>query len=564
MTQSSVTAKIVKLLCCLVLVIPCAVIAQSTSSAKKKSDVISGQSTSGKPAAAPAKDNVATNKGQTAPAEQEADQIVAVVNKDVITQSELNIELRKAKQELTAQKIQLPPDDLLGAQVLQRLLTEKLIGQEAARLKLVVTDQNLQLATESIAERNKLTVAQLRKQVEVTGLTWSEYQNNLKKEILLDRLRQRVVESNSLVSDSEVDAFLREQTARQAGGLAPLGRPPAPGEAEAADVQQQAAAPQNQPLAIALSQILVRVPDGASKEEVAAKRKKIEDILALLKSGQSFETVAAGMSEGPEAMRGGQLGARPIEGWPDLFVNAVIKLGNGQISGIIQSGNGFHILKVLARSDTAPPQQQSAAKAGKPGKNTKDSGAAPVTSQKQASGQNAQPGRPPQGPVVIGESKGPMPVQQTKARHILIKTSPVMTDELALQRLKDIRDRLIVGKESFSDLAKRFSNDASAPQGGELGWLNPGDTVPPFERAMNQLQIGEISQPVQSQFGWHLITVDDRRTEDMADQFRRNQVRQYLYQKRSETAFEDWILQLRNQSYIDNRLEKRLKQQATE
>ena len=157
-----------------------------------------------------------------------------------------------------------------------------------------------------------------------------------------------------------------------------------------------------------------------------------------------------------------------------------------------------------------------------------------------------------------------MPVQQTKARHILIKTSPVMTDELALQRLKDIRDRLIVGKESFSDLAKRFSNDASAPQGGELGWLNPGDTVPPFERAMNQLQIGEISQPVQSQFGWHLITVDDRRTEDMADQFRRNQVRQYLYQKRSETAFEDWILQLRNQSYIDNRLEKRLKQQATE
>jgi peptidyl-prolyl cis-trans isomerase SurA len=149
-----------------------------------------------------------------------------------------------------------------------------------------------------------------------------------------------------------------------------------------------------------------------------------------------------------------------------------------------------------------------------------------------------------------------MPVQQTQARHILLKSSAVMTDDVARQRLADIRQRIVQGGESFSDLAKRFSNDASAPQGGDLGWLNPGETVPPFEKAMNALKIGEVSVPVQSQFGWHLILVEGRRTQDMADQFLRNQVRQRLFIQRSEAEFDAWLQRVRNQSYIDNRLEK--------
>jgi peptidyl-prolyl cis-trans isomerase SurA len=149
-----------------------------------------------------------------------------------------------------------------------------------------------------------------------------------------------------------------------------------------------------------------------------------------------------------------------------------------------------------------------------------------------------------------------MPVQQTQARHILLKSSAVMTDDVARQRLADIRQRIVQGGESFSDLAKRFSNDASAPQGGDLGWLNPGETVPPFEKAMNALKIGEVSAPVQSQFGWHLILVEGRRTQDMADQFLRNQVRQRLFIQRSEAEFDAWLQRVRNQSYIDNRLEK--------
>jgi peptidyl-prolyl cis-trans isomerase SurA len=135
-----------------------------------------------------------------------------------------------------------------------------------------------------------------------------------------------------------------------------------------------------------------------------------------------------------------------------------------------------------------------------------------------------------------------------------------MTPEIAKQRLEQVRERIVDGKESFSDLAKRFSNDSSAPLGGSLGWLNPGETVPPFEQAMKKLKIGEVSEPVQTSFGWHLSVVDERRTQDMAEQFQRNQVRQRLFAQRSEASFETWLQHVRNQSYIDNRLEKSQRQ----
>ena len=156
--------------------------------------------------------------------------------------------------------------------------------------------------------------------------------------------------------------------------------------------------------------------------------------------------------------------------------------------------------------------------------------------------------------------QGPMNVQQTRAHHILIKTSEIVPDDIARQKLTQLYDRIVKGGEPFEDLAKRFSNDASAPQGGDLGWLNPGETVPPFEQAMNALKIGEVSQPVKTQFGWHIIRVDDRRTQDIAEQFQRNQARQRLFQQRAESSFEAWLQQVRNQSYIDNRLEKRQRQ----
>lgn len=455
--------------------------------------------------------------------ERDADTIVAVVNKEVITRRELDARLRLAKRDMAAQRIQMPPDNVLEPQVLQRLITEKLELQEGRRLNIQITPAMINAAIETIAKRNNATVAQIRQQLQASGVPWSDYENLIRRELLLERLRQTVVDRTILITDAEVDAFLREQKAREAGGLPAVRPTPAPAPPPPPPPKPKAV----QPAIMGIAQILVRVPEGSSPDEVAVLRKKAQDLLARVRKGESFESVAKASSDGPEASLGGDLGVRPLNGWPDLFLKAVANVPDGRISNIIQSPNGFHILKVVGRAGGEPPPQA----------------------------QQAPPPPAPTGPDTQ-LPKGPMPVQQTQARHILLKSSAVMTDDVARQRLADIRQRIVQGGESFSDLAKRFSNDASAPQGGELGWLNPGETVPPFEKAMNALKIGEVSAPVQSQFGWHLILVEGRRTQDMADQFLRNQVRQRLFIQRSEAEFDAWLQRVRNQSYIDNRLEK--------
>ncbi len=455
--------------------------------------------------------------------ERDADTIVAVVNKEVITRRELDARLRLAKRDMAAQRIQMPPDNVLEPQVLQRLITEKLELQEGRRLNIQITPAMIDAAIETIAKRNNATVAQIRQQLQASGVPWSDYENLIRRELLLERLRQTVVDRTILITDAEVDAFLREQKAREAGGLPAVRPTPAPAPPPPPPPKPKAV----QPAIMGIAQILVRVPEGSSPDEVAVLRKKAQDLLARVRKGESFESVAKASSDGPEASLGGDLGVRPLNGWPDLFLKAVANVPDGRISNIIQSPNGFHILKVVGRAGGEPPPQA----------------------------QQAPPPPAPTGPDTQ-LPKGPMPVQQTQARHILLKSSAVMTDDVARQRLADIRQRIVQGGESFSDLAKRFSNDASSPQGGDLGWLNPGETVPPFEKAMNALKIGEVSAPVQSQFGWHLILVEGRRTQDMADQFLRNQVRQRLFIQRSEAEFDAWLQRVRNQSYIDNRLEK--------
>jgi len=460
--------------------------------------------------------------------ERDADTIVAVVNREVITRRELESRVRIAKRELAAQRVQAPPDAVLEPQILQRLITEQLEQQEAQRLKIDVTEQMVQSALETIAKRNNATVAAMRQQVQAAGIPWADYTSMIRREILLERLRQSVTDGTILVSDSEVDAFLREQKARKDGNLPVIKRPEPPPAPKPPPPKPQAATP----AIMGIAQILVRVPEGSSEEEVKALRAKAQGLLARVRKGESFEAVAKAQSDGPEASRGGDMGVRLVSDWPDLFLKGVAGVPDGRISNIIQSGNGFHILKVIGRAGGTPP--------------------APPQPKPQAAPAPGTPGGP--------APTGPMPVQQTQARHILIKTTAVMTDDMARQRLDQIRQRIVQGGESFSDLAKRFSNDSSAPQGGELGWLNPGETVPPFEKAMNALKEGEVSVPVQSQFGWHLIVVDGRRTQDMADQFLRNQVRQQIFAQRSTAAFDAWLQQVRNQSFIDNRLEKSQRQ----
>lgn len=476
---------------------------------------------------------------KTAPApqgEQFVDGIAAVVDKDVITLRELRDASVRISSELKSRGIQVPDDQTLQHQVLQRLIMERVQRHEADRLGIRVDDAQVDQAIQTIASRNKISVAQLRGEIEKSGTNWDAYRKSLRDEIRTDRLRQRAVDSTIVISDTEVDAFLKDQRRNPAFGAAPQAQqqPQPQPQAQPEPAPEQAAAPSG-PMLYALAQILVRVPEGSSPEQLAVLRKKAEDILARAKRGDDFASLAAASSDGPEALQGGVMGVRPLDGWPDLFVKAIGNLQKGQVSNLIQSGNGFHIIKVMDRG-TAQPAPSRTARAPAP---------TPAP----------QPAARPQAPAQQGTTK----VMQTRARHILIKTSTVMSDETARQRLEQVRQRLVSGGAKFEDMARQYSQDATAPQGGELGWLNPGETVPPFEAAMNALKPGEISPPIQSPFGWHLIEVEERREHDATDDLARMKARQILFERRAQPAFEDWLEQLRAQAYVDNRLEKQQK-----
>ena len=463
---------------------------------------------------------VAQETGQadtpTPPTAAFVDGIAAVVNQNVITLRQLDVETRSVQKQLQQQNIPVPDHQTLQRQVLQRLISQELERQEAVRLNVVVTDGHVDNAVQTIAQRNNLTPEQLRNEIETTGLSWDAYLKDLRQEVQLDMLRQRAVDNTIIISDAEVDAFLRTE-----GRAMALMSPQQDRQPQAAE-QPRASGPSM----LGLAQILVVVPEGASRAQLAELRQKAESLLASVRGGADFAGVAAASSDGPNALDGGNLGVRPTEGWPDLFIEATRGLGEGQVSDIVQSGNGFHILKVLATGPTGAPATSLPAPE------------APMPAQQPS----AQAG-------------GQMLVTQTHARHILIKPSQVVTDEQAEQRLLLLRERLRHG-EDFAELARQHSEDTSAPLGGDLGWLTPGETVPAFEQAMDRLEPGQISEPVQSQFGWHVIQVLERRTKDMEDEFKRMQARQILFQRRVEPALEDWLSQLRGQAYIENRLDR--------
>ncbi|ARP96372.1 peptidylprolyl isomerase [Bordetella genomosp. 13] len=476
-------------------------------------------------APAPAASKPGSQQPAPAPAaapqgEQFVDGIAAVVNKDVITLREVRDESRQAVTDLQRRGIQVPDAETLQRQVLQRLIMDRLERQEADRLGIRVDNAQVDQAVTMVATRNKLTVDQLRAEVQKSGVSWEEYRRTLRDEIRMDRLRQRTVDSSIVITDADVDAFLKDQARSQGGQFT---------GAAAAPSQPQAAA-SGGPVSLTLAQILVRVPEGSSPEAIAALRKKAEDLLARARKGEDFGSLAAASSDGPEALQGGQMGTRPLDGWPDLFIRAAGSLQGGQVADLVQSGNGFHILKVVQRSGGSAPQAP---------------GQQPV----------AQPGAP-FGADTQGR-QGPVRVTQTHARHILIKTSAVMSDQQARDRLEQVRQRIVAGGTSFEAMARQYSQDGTAPQGGDLGWVNPGDMVPTFEAAMNALDAKQISQPVQSPFGWHLIQVLERREQDVTDEMHRLQARQILFERRAGPAFEDWLETLRGQAYIDNRLEKR-------
>lgn len=402
------------------------------------------------------------------------DRIVAVVNDEVITQYELRSRLDSALGQLQRQGMSSPPRNVLEKQVLERLVMDKVQLQQARDMGLRIDDAQLEQALQRIAAGNNLSLAQFRAVLEKDGIAFASFREEIRAEITIARLREREVESKIFISDGEVDNYLASPSVQ--GGT---------------EEEYQ------------LAHILLRAPESASPEQIQKLRAKAEQMLERSSKGEDFAQLAAAYSDAPDGMKGGNLGWRSLDRLPTMFAEASLKLKVGEVSPVLRSSNGFHLIKLLAKRGGGAVQA----------------------------------------------------VEQTHARHILIKVNEVVSESEARHKLESLHARIKHG-ENFAELARLFSQDGSASKGGDLGWIYPGDTVPEFERAMNLLAPGELSQPVQSPFGFHLIEVLDRRIQDVSSERRRAAARQTLRERKRDEAYQDWLRQARDRAYVEIRLEE--------
>lgn len=403
------------------------------------------------------------------------DRIVAVVNNDVITRNDLDERYRFITLQLKQQGTPQPPRDVLEKQVLDRLVTSHVQLQLARETGLRVDDSELDRALNRIAQENKLALPQLRAALEKDGIPFPKFRDDIRNEIILARLRQREVDNKIVVTEGEIDTFINAQQGQAERGVE-----------------------------YNLSHILVTVPENASPEQIQARRGRAEQALQQIKSGADFRQATAAFSDAPDALQGGALGWRDGARLPTLFLDALKPLQAGEVSPLLRSANGFHILRLNDRRGSTA--------------------------------------------VVM--------VRQTRARHILIKTNELVPEAEARRRLEVLRERLD-HKGDFAELARLHSEDASGAKGGDLGWLSPGDTVPEFEGAMNALEPGPISTPVKTPFGWHIIQVIERRDEDMSRDRQRHAAQMALRARKSDESYQEWVRQLRDRAYIEYRLEER-------
>jgi peptidyl-prolyl cis-trans isomerase SurA len=405
----------------------------------------------------------------------EADRIVAVVADEVVTYQELRAKLTSALKQLQKQGTPLPPKDVLEKQMLERLIMDRVQLQFARETGLRVDDIQLDQAIGRIAGNNKMNMQQFRAALEKDGLTYPAFREDIRGEMTMVRLREREVDSKIIISDGEIDNYLANQKT-QTGG---------------AEEYQ-------------IAHILLRAPESASPEQLQKLRQRGEQALKRAQGGENFAVLTAAFSDAPDALQGGDLGWRALSRLPSLYADVAGKLQTGQVSELLRSSAGFHIVKLIAKRGGA----------------------------------------------------GPASIQQTNARHILIRINEIVSEPEARRKLENVRERIANGVD-FAEQARLYSQDGSAAKGGDLGWLNPGDTVPEFERAMDALKPNEVSPVIQSQFGMHLIQVLERRERDVSAERQRGVARQTLRDRKLDEAYQDWLRQLRDRTYVENRLEEK-------
>jgi peptidyl-prolyl cis-trans isomerase SurA len=409
----------------------------------------------------------------------EVDRIIAVVNDEAITAFELRARLATVERQLRGQNVQLPPREVLERQLLERMITDRVQLQFARETGLRISDIELDAAMRRIADGNRLSLQDFRAALERDGVAWVKFREEIRDEILLSRVRDREVESRIIVSDGEIDNY--------------LANPDQGGSAGNIEVQT--------------AHIVLRVPEQASPDQLMRIGARAQAALDQIRRGENFAKVAASHSDAPDGLSGGAMGARPLDSLPALYADAVKNLKPGEVSDILRSPAGFHIVMLIARTGATSP-------------------------------------------------KGAVALKQTRARHILIKVNEIVSEAEARRKLVALKERLDNGAD-FADLARLHSNDLSAAKGGDLGWLYQGDTVPDFEKAMDALKLNQTSEPVQSPFGFHLIQVLERRTEDATAERQRLAARQVLRERKSDEAYQDWVRQMRDRAYVEYRGEDR-------
>ncbi|QAU24082.1 peptidylprolyl isomerase [Dyella sp. M7H15-1] len=397
---------------------------------------------------------------------QPIDRIVAVVEDNVILQSELNDAVATIQQQYASQPGQLPPIDVLRRQVLDRLILMKLQLQRADDQGVRVSDSEVDQAVQNVAAQNKMTPDQLHAAVEQNGLSYAAFRQQLHDQLVVQKLHQNVVHDSVSVTNSEIDNLLNSPSYKS-------------GEVHLAHIQ-------------------ISIPSGATAADIQAAQNKAEQALAAVKGGMNFKAAAIRFSDAQDALDGGDLGWRRLDEVPAAFVDTVDSLKNGEVSGILHGPTGFHILQLIG---TRAPSKQM--------------------------------------------------VTEYHARQILIRPSELLSPTQAQQKAEDLYNRIVNKHEDFAKLAKDNSNDdTTANAGGDMNWFQQGDWGTLIGQKLDELKDGEVSQPFQSEAGWHIVQRLGARSTDMTKEVARDQARQAIGNRKADQAYDDFLRQLRSDAYV--------------
>lgn len=397
------------------------------------------------------------------------DGVAAIVNNNVILQSDIDEMLQNVKASTDPQN--LPDDKALRHQIIERLINENLILQQAAKLNIKISEDDITEAIKSIAQKNNMTINDLRGYLASVGMSYNSYRHKISKELLIEQARMNIIKQRIMISDREVNNLANE-----------IAKQP------------------NKNREVNISHILIALPESPSKKQIEDANTKAQNIVDRLKKGESFAKLAATYSNDEKALEGGKMGWHKLNELPSIFEERLVRAQKNDIIGPIRSGVGFHILKVEGNHSEAPK-------------------------------------------IIT--------IKEVNARHILIKTNVLVTDEIAKNKIQEIRQSIVNGSTSFASAAKLYSEDpGSADNGGELGWNNPNNFDSNFRAALLRLSKGEISQPVKSSYGWHLIQLIDSRNVDKTEDAKKDQAYRLIFNRKFGEELQVWIQELKGDAYI--------------